>query len=398
MMRNQRSRRWLYGVLAALGLVLALAGGYAYWQGRQADTAEQTVTVQLGDVEKTVTALGSLQPKDYVDVGAQVSGQLRRVHVDVGDVVKKGQLLAEIDPDVYRARVEGDRASLRDLEAQLARQQAVLRLATQTAGRTRALAEIGAASHETLEQDAAALDEARASLASIRAQIDKARSTLSGDEANLGYTRIYAPMDGTVVSLALLQGQTINANQQAPTILRIAHLDVMTVHAQVAEADVPRIRPGMPVYFTTLGDARRKLQATVRQVLPTPEKVNDVVLYTVLADVDNRDRSLMTDMTAQTFFVLDAARRLPVVPLAALRPVGEDGRHYLARVRTANGVIRRPVTVRLASRTQAAIESGLKAGDVVVLPGATGATGRDRAPSRRAGAGSGGMLPPGGRP
>ena len=127
MMRNQRSRRWLYGVLAALGLVLALAGGYAYWQGRQADTAEQTVTVQLGDVEKTVTALGSLQPKDYVDVGAQVSGQLRRVHVDVGDVVKKGQLLAEIDPDVYRARVEGDRASLRDLEAQLARQQAVLR-------------------------------------------------------------------------------------------------------------------------------------------------------------------------------------------------------------------------------------------------------------------------------
>ncbi|HBG32027.1 MAG TPA: efflux RND transporter periplasmic adaptor subunit, partial [Gammaproteobacteria bacterium] len=129
---------------------------------------------------------------------------------------------------------------------------------------------------------------AEARAASLKAQIEEARSTLAGDEANLGYTKIYAPMDGTVASQTAREGQTLNANQTAPVILQIADLGTMTVRAQVAEADVPRVQPGMDVSFTTLGSLNRRWQAVVRQILPTPEVINDVVLYNVLADVDNR--------------------------------------------------------------------------------------------------------------
>lgn len=239
----------------------------------------------------------------------------------------------------------------------------------------------------------AAAAQARATLESLAAQIDKAQSTLAGDEANLGYTKIYAPMDGVVVSQPVFKGQTVNSAQQAPTLMRVANLDVMTVNAQVAEADVPQLKPGMPVYFTTLGHAERRYQSRIRQILPTPEKVNDVVLFTVLIDIDNRARELMTNMTTQTFFVLGRAENLPVVPLSALRPLGEGGKLYGARVLTENGIERRQVKVALSSRTEAAIASGLAAGETLIV-----SDGRPRA--GKAGGGksnnpSAGARPPG---
>lgn len=239
----------------------------------------------------------------------------------------------------------------------------------------------------------AAAAQARATLESLAAQIDKAQSTLAGDEANLGYTKIYAPMDGVVVSQPVFKGQTVNSAQQAPTLMRVANLDVMTVNAQVAEADVPQLKPGMPVYFTTLGHAERRYQSRIRQILPTPEKVNDVVLFTVLIDIDNRARELMTNMTTQTFFVLGRAENLPIVPLSALRPLGEGGKLYGARVLTENGIERRKVKVALSSRTEAAIASGLAAGETLIV-----SDGRPRA--GKAGGGksnnpSAGARPPG---
>ena len=375
-------------------MLLAAAG---WWGWRQWSAAAQpgyvTQTVAVGTLEKVVTALGSVQPKDYVDVGTQVSGQLRELHVQIGDTVQKGQLLAEVDPTVYATRVAADKASLRDLQAQRARQASVLQLAEVQKKRTRELLALSAASQDAVDMADAAAAQARATLESLAAQIDKAQSTLAGDEANLGYTKIYAPMDGVVVSQPVFKGQTVNSAQQAPTLMRVANLDVMTVNAQVAEADVPQLKPGMPVYFTTLGHAERRYQSRIRQILPTPEKVNDVVLFTVLIDIDNRARELMTSMTTQTFFVLGRAENLPIVPLSALRPLGEGGKLYGARVLTENGIERRKVKVALTSRTEAAIASGLAAGETLIV-----SDGRPRA--GKAGGGksnnpSAGARPPG---
>jgi len=379
------------------GVVVMLLAAAGWWGWRQWSAAAQpgyvTQTVAVGTLEKVVTALGSVQPKDYVDVGTQVSGQLRELHVKIGDTVQKGQLLAEVDPTVYATRVAADKASLRDLQAQRARQASVLQLAEVQKKRTRELLALSAASQDAVDMADAAAAQARATLESLAAQIDKAQSTLAGDEANLGYTKIYAPMDGVVVSQPVFKGQTVNSAQQAPTLMRVANLDVMTVNAQVAEADVPQLKPGMPVYFTTLGHAERRYQSRIRQILPTPEKVNDVVLFTVLIDIDNRARELMTNMTTQTFFVLGRAENLPVVPLSALRPLGEGGKLYGARVLTENGIERRKVKVALTSRTEAAIASGLAAGETLIV-----SDGRPRA--GKAGGGksnnpSAGARPPG---
>ena len=379
------------------GVVVMLLAAAGWWGWRQWSAAAQpgyvTQTVAVGTLEKVVTALGSVQPKDYVDVGTQVSGQLRELHVQIGDTVQKGQLLAEVDPTVYATRVAADKASLRDLQAQRARQASVLQLAEVQKKRTRELLALSAASQDAVDMADAAAAQARATLESLDAQIDKAQSTLAGDEANLGYTKIYAPMDGVVVSQPVFKGQTVNSAQQAPTLMRVANLDVMTVNAQVAEADVPQLKPGMPVYFTTLGHAERRYQSRIRQILPTPEKVNDVVLFTVLIDIDNRARELMTSMTTQTFFVLGRAENLPIVPLSALRPLGEGGKLYGARVLTENGIERRKVKVALTSRTEAAIASGLAAGETLIV-----SDGRPRA--GKAGGGksnnpSAGARPPG---
>ena len=379
------------------GVVVMLLAAAGWWGWRQWSAAAQpgyvTQTVAVGTLEKVVTALGSVQPKDYVDVGTQVSGQLRELSVQIGDTVQKGQLLAEVDPTVYATRVAADKASLRDLQAQRARQASVLQLAEVQKKRTRELLALSAASQDAVDMADAAAAQARATLESLAAQIDKAQSTLAGDEANLGYTKIYAPMDGVVVSQPVFKGQTVNSAQQAPTLMRVANLDVMTVNAQVAEADVPQLKPGMPVYFTTLGHAERRYQSRIRQILPTPEKVNDVVLFTVLIDIDNRARELMTNMTTQTFFVLGRAENLPIVPLSALRPLGEGGKLYGARVLTENGIERRKVKVALSSRTEAAIASGLAAGETLIV-----SDGRPRA--GKAGGGksnnpSAGARPPG---
>ena len=291
-----------------LSLFAVAGAGYLWYASRQApgeepETAENVVYVSRGRIEETVTAQGKVETREYVDVGAQVSGQLRKLHVAIGDNVRKGDLLAEIDPRVYESRVAADRAQLKTLQAQLTEQQAQITLARQVNERNRRLIKSNAVSQEVLEDSDATLKAALARAASLQAQIEQAQSTLEGDETNLGYTKIYAPFDGTVVSQTAREGQTLNASQQAPVIVQIANLDAMTVRAQVAEADVMRIKDGMAVYFTTLGALDRRWHGTVRQILPSPEVINDVVLYDALVDVDNRDRQLMSGMRCSSCWV-----------------------------------------------------------------------------------------------
>ncbi len=356
--------------MAALLAAAAIASGIYGWREWQATGQPEirTAEVTLGDIEKSVTALGTLQPKDYVDVGAQVSGQLDTVHVEIGDIVKKDQLLAEIDPTVIETRVRTDKANLDNLQAQFAQQQAELKLARLQFKRNQALYKSKAISQDAMQTSETQVSIGEAKADALSAQIAAAQATYDGEIANLGYTKIYAPMAGTVVSQTALEGQTLNANQTAPTILRVADLQTMTVKAQVAEADVVKLTPGMPVYFTTLGLPERRWRATVRQILPTPETVNDVVLYNVLVDVENNDGVLMTSMTAQVFFVLGEAKQVPLIPIAALgkkQPGSSD--EYLVRVMTGKGQEARAVKVGLMDRKSVQIVDGLAVGDRVVL-------------------------------
>jgi macrolide-specific efflux system membrane fusion protein len=327
--RPGRARYARLALLAAVSAVLALGGYYAWrtWlAGGTAAGEYLTAVVQRGDIEDTVSATGTLQPRDFVDVGTQVSGQLKVVNVQIGQTVKAGDLLAEIDPTVYRTRVDAGRAQLRNLHALLADRQAQLELARQQFARQENLMREDATTAEAFHQAEAALRSAAAQIDALKAQIQQTESTLRGDDANLGYTKIYAPMSGTVVSQAVKQGQTLNANQQAPIVMRIADLSTMTVATQVSEADVSRLRVGMDVYFTTLGGGDRRWYGKLRQIMPTPNVVNNVVLYDSLFDVPNPSQELMTQMTAQVFFVVAGAKDTVFVPVAALRPAGRSGR------------------------------------------------------------------------
>lgn len=337
----------------------------------QAPAAGTTAAVVTGTLEAVVTAQGKLEPKDYVDVGAQVSGLIVKMHAETGDSVRNGDLIAEIDPDVYEAQVKGDEARLKTLEAQRAEQTALVAQARQKRDRNAALYKDQAVSREASEDAQTGFNVAAARLVSLEAQIDEARSRLEGSRANLNYTRIYAPMDGTVVSQSVKEGQTINANQTAPVIAQVANLDTMTVRAQVAEADIGKLYTEMPVYFTTLGAQDRRWEGRVRQILPAPETVNDVVLYNVLVDAENEDRRLMTGMTTQMFFVLGRAEDAPVIPAAALlKRVPEadtdEGQAYEVRV-AGPAPETRTVIVSLSDRSRAAIAKGLRPGETVML-------------------------------
>jgi len=306
--------------VAALA-VLAAAGYYAwdYFSRTEDEYAGlQFATVQRGNLEDLVTATGTLQPRDYVDVGAQVSGQLEKIHVEIGSEVAAGDLLAEIDPTVLQSKVDATRAQLRNQRAQLMDREASLLLAQTQYQRQQNLMREDASTTEALQTAEATLRSAEAQLEVIKAQIEQTESNLRADEANLEYTRIYAPMAGTVVSITARQGQTLNANQSAPIILQIADLTTMTVQTQVSEADVGRLRLGMDVYFTTLGNPNRRWYGILQKIEPTPTVTNNVVLYNALFDVPNPERTLMTQMTAQVFFVVASAQDALMVPLSAL--------------------------------------------------------------------------------
>jgi membrane fusion protein, macrolide-specific efflux system len=253
-----------------------------------------------------------------VDVGAQVSGQLKVLHVVVGSAVKKGDLLAEIDATVYAAKVDGTRAQSRNLQAQLKDREAQLKLARINHQRQINLRKEDATTAEELQSAEASLESAEAQLESLKAQLAQTSSSLRAEEANLEYARIYAPMTGTVVSITSRQGQTLNTNQIAPTVLRIADLSTMTVQAQVSEADISKLAPQMPVYFTTFGSGGKRWYSTLDRIEPTPTILNNVVLYNALFDVPNPEGVLMTQMTTQVFFVAAQAQDILQVPVAAL--------------------------------------------------------------------------------
>jgi len=324
-------------LLIAGAAVLVVLLSYTFSGGDAEEEELDTAVANLGDIENVVPSAGSLQPLNFVDVGAQVSGQLQTLHVEAGDKVNEGDLLAEIDATVQLANVESIRAQLQRLQAQLQDRRAQLQLARIQAERQERLMEENATSEEEYDSAEATLASADAQLRSTEAEIEQTRSELQGEEALLGYSRIYAPFSGTVSSIVAREGQTLNANQSAPLILQIADLSKMTVSTQVSEADVSKLHAGMDAYFTTLGGGNQRWTGQLRQILPTPEVLNNVVLYTALFDVENPGGELMTQMTAQVFFVVGAAYDVVRVPVGAVRYEGRGERQNAREGGTIDG-------------------------------------------------------------
>jgi macrolide-specific efflux system membrane fusion protein len=357
-------RRSLWVVAA---LIVTCAGWFGYhWAFGKATVHYTTASVERGDVESTVVAAGIVQPVNYVDVGAQTSGKLKSLKVKRGDRVKKNQLLAEIDPILAATALTADRAELENMTSQRSLKQAQLVLTTLQRDRNDTLFAHDLISANDRDITRAAYKVAFADAASLSAQMKQATAAVNTGKANLGYTKITAPMAGEVVSISLLEGQTLNANQSAPNILRIGDIDTVTVWAQVSEADIVRVKPGLDVYFTILGDSVR-WNGTVRQILPTPELINNVVFYDVLFDIPNPKRELKIQMTAQVFIVLARAKGVLLIPAAAIGNAGEGTEARIRVLKDDGSVEARSITIGIKSEISAEVTDGLKEKERVII-------------------------------
>jgi membrane fusion protein, macrolide-specific efflux system len=353
---------WLIGAF-----LVASAGAFGYhWMFGKAKVLYSTAAVERGDVESTVVAAGILQPILYVDVGAQTSGKLRSLKVKRGDQVVKDQLLAEIDPVLADSALTAANATLQNITSQRALKDAQLVLAKAQRDRSDKLFADGLISTSDRDVTKASFDVAAADVASLSAQMKEASAAVDTAKANLGYTKITAPMAGEVVSITTLEGQTVNANQQAPNILRIADISTMTVWAQVSEADIVRVKVGQDVYFTVLGESRR-WSGKVRQILPTPELINNVVFYDVLFDIPNADRQLDIQMTAQVFIVLAQAKSVLLIPVAAIGNAAEGAQIKVQVLKADGSVESRLIKIGIKSEISAEVTDGLKEKEQVVI-------------------------------
>lgn len=352
--------------LCALALLLA-------WRPQAKAPASDYITAsaETRDLEQLIMADGTLKARKQVSVGAQVSGQIKKLHVTLGQEVKQGELLVEID-DLPQQNALKDALAQRDnLQAQLDSKEATLRNARLAYQRQRQIVARGLGSTADHDSAKATLDETLADIRALNAQRVQAEIAVDTARVNLGYTRILAPLSGTVVAMPVEEGQTLNASQSTPTLLKIAQLDTMTVEARISEADVINVRVGMPVYFTILGNSQRRFEGSLRAIEPAPDTINDdttsssststAVYYNGLFEVENPQRALRIGMTAQVHIVLATERNALVIPAIALsegrvQVVDETGRPQW-----------RQVKVGLNNKVDAQILDGLAEGEAVVV-------------------------------
>lgn len=324
-------------ILICIALIAALAWSYFKPQQKQPDYISSEVTHT--DLEDSVLATGTLQAAQIVSVGAQVSGQVKKMYVKLGDEVQQGQLIAQIDSVPQQNEFKTAEANIKNQKAQLSIKIANLAKVEAEYNRQKNMFSQDATSRAEYEASLAAFKTAQADIAASNAQIEQSYLTLATTKEKLGYTSIVAPISGTVVAIVTEQGQTVNSNQTAPTIVKLAKLDTMTIKAQISEADVMRVQEGQKVYFTTLGDSENKRYATLRQIEPAPDSINNetkttttssstsnAIYYNALFDVPNPDGKLRIDMTAQVYIILAEAKNALTVPSAALQASNRPAR------------------------------------------------------------------------
>ncbi len=330
------------------------------------------------DLEDSVLATGILKAFKTVAVGAQVNGQLKTLHVALGDKVKKGQLLAEIDPVLPQNTLKDAEAQVENLQAQKRSKQALLKQFELAYQRQSQMNAKDAGSRADLESAQAQLESTRCDITSLVAQIKKAVIAVDTARANLGYTRIHAPIDGTVISIDTEEGQTVVSNQSATTILTLATLDTMTVKAKISEADVTRVKPGLSTYFTLLGDSDTRYYGKLRAIEPGPvngtsttgtsstSSSSSAIYYYGLFEVPNPDNKLKVSMTTQVAVVLNQAKQALCIPVAALGEKQKDGTATV-RVLAGEQAETRTIHTGISNNVQIQVLDGLKEGEKVII-------------------------------
>lgn len=332
-----------------------------------------TVTVTYRSIGAVVAASGRLQPIQVVEVGAQVSGQLQKLHVQAGDTVSTGDLVAEIDATIQANVVTAARAQLEAFQARLPSIRSYIELAEAGVAREERLMQAQATNQVSVDQARNALIGARASLIELESRIQSQNALIASHQAKFNYSTIYAPVSGVVISVDIAEGQTLNASQVTPVILRIADLSTMIVEAQVAEANIGKLTRGAGVSFSTLGGGARRWRGQLQRIIPRATVTNNVVSYTALLEVDNADGALLPGMTAQVFFELSEPREVLAVPVDMLSGFGEatPGGGRIVRVRLLNnsgGAETRQITVGEIGLLYAEVLEGLMEGDRLVMP------------------------------
>ncbi|WP_346827863.1 efflux RND transporter periplasmic adaptor subunit [Serratia inhibens] len=376
------SRRLAFIAAGALLAVLLIV--LTNYLQRPPQTHYVTAPVRLGDIENAVLATGKMDAVERVNVGAQVSGQVKSLKVKLGDRVTQGQPIADIDDLPQRNDLRNAEAALNVAKADLQAKQALLKQAESRFKRQKRMLNDEASSLEDFEAAEATLTTTRAELIALNARIVQAQIEVDKKKVDLSYTRILAPMDGIVIAVITQQGQTVNANQSAPTIVKLARLELMTIKAQISEADITRVSQGQKAYFTIFSEPEKRYDATLRTVELAPESVmkddslsgsssasgsgtsNASVYYNALLDVPNPDNRLRIAMTAQVSLLLGEAKNTLLVPIQAVRKTEDKKQHV--QVLTDNGRLEmREVKTGITNNVDIQILSGLKAGETVVL-------------------------------
>lgn len=373
-------------IMTFLALAAAIGLTWAYATGRLEEpdplAGYMVSSVTRETVEETVLATGILKPKNLVAVGAQASGRITALHVVLGQEVKAGDLVAEIDSVSQENALLEAEAARAKTEAELAEKEAELVLARQTLKREQSLANMKISATSDLDSAVAGEKTILAQIEALKAEIKSADVAVAAAEVDLGYTKIKAPSDGTVLAIVSQEGQTVNAVQSAPTIIVLGDLTTMAVRTEISEADIVKIKPGLPVTFSVMGAPDVTYSAKLETIEPAPESIVDdsslpsssssssastsAIYYIGVFHVPNPDGDLRTYMTADVRIQLGLAENVLTVPSSALQSREADGRYVVLVVAQDGSLERRKVEIGLNDKITAEVLSGLSEGERVI--------------------------------
>ncbi|MBI4922947.1 MAG: efflux RND transporter periplasmic adaptor subunit [Devosia nanyangense] len=392
--------------IAVAAIVLGGAGLAAWmtFSPSRSAVVPATVAVTRGDIERTVLATGALEAQSVTSVGAEVSGSIETLAVKLGDTVTKGDAIAQIDSVDQQNAVKSAEASLANMQAQRRAKDAALTQAQQALDRATRLQSQKLASDADLETAEANLAAAQSALDALDAQISQSELAVDSAKLDLLRTSIVATASGTIVAVPVTEGQSVNASQTSPTIVKIADLDTMLIKAQISEADVTRVAPGQSAYFTILGDPGTRIDATLLSIEPAPDAIttadnglaasDNAIYYNGLFSVANPDHRLRIAMTAQVTIVIASAKDALILPASALGTAARDGTYSASVYDAATGSTHPvKVTVGLNNSISAEVTSGLNEGDLVVTSSTSRTSTSTSASATRAfGAGGGAVF------
>lgn len=369
-------------IIAVIALVVLLIFVHSAFFPTTAPTY-MTSKVKKGDIEVSVLANGTIKPHRLVAVGARATGRIVSMKVKPGSIVKQGDLLAEIDPTTQTNDLKSKEAALANYRGKLAEQEAQLVLAKQNMNRQQNMISSHAVSKADFDDADAQVKIRAAQIDQLKAQIVQAEVDVETAKVNLGYTRVTAPSDGTVLATVVQEGQNVNAVQSAPTIVILGDLSVMTVRAEISEADVINVKPGQDLYFNVLGNRTRRYESRLEKIEPAPESIrNDIsfnssstassssstsqaIYYNGTFNVPNDDGVLRTYMTAEVHIILGRAQKVLLIPSDALNDV--SGKKAVVNVLDKNGQLEaRNIETGLNNKVMVEVISGLEEGETVV--------------------------------